>query len=88
MNADLQLKTITKGTLRGWKQICPFVGYSSYRPARKHLKKLGLLFYENRRPVLSVDAYRLEMIRRQMPQNVECITEPDVEQVSDSACKA
>jgi len=54
---------IPKVVLRGWRNICPFLGLKNYRAARKHLEALGILYYESRRPVLSIDAYRRALLR-------------------------
>jgi hypothetical protein len=61
----------TKVVMRGWAEICPFVGLKSYRAARKHLEALGLLVYVSGRPVLSVDAYRLALLNLQYPRAAE-----------------
>jgi len=57
--------------MRGWKQICPYVGLKSYRAARKHLEALGVLVYVSGRPMLSVDAYRLALLNMQYPKATE-----------------
>jgi hypothetical protein len=68
MNEQPVVTPPTKVVMRGWSQICPFVGCKSPRTARKHLDALGLLVYTFGRPVLSVDAYRLALLRSQYPQ--------------------
>jgi hypothetical protein len=43
---------------RGWKSICKVLDVKDKRTARKILKKMRLLTYDDRTPVLSIEAYR------------------------------
>lgn len=71
MNTQPIVNPPTKIVMRGWREICPFVGLKSYRAARKHLEALGVLVYVSGRPMLSVDAYRLALLNMQYPKAVE-----------------
>ena len=43
---------------RGWKSICKVLDVKDKRTARKILKKMRLLAYDEKTPVLSIEAYR------------------------------
>jgi hypothetical protein len=49
---------LTQLQLRGWKSICKVLDVKDKRTAKRILKKLKLLNYDERTPVLSVEAYR------------------------------
>jgi len=49
---------LTQLQLRGWKSICKVLDVKDKRTARKILKKMRLLTYDDRTPVLSVEAYK------------------------------
>lgn len=65
MSSQSPIDPTPKVVLRGWKNICPFLGLKNYRAARKHLESLGLLFYDAKRPLLSIDAYRSALYKKQ-----------------------
>jgi len=49
---------MTQLQLRGWKSICRVLDVKDKRTAKRILKKMKLLNYDERTPVLSVEAYR------------------------------
>jgi hypothetical protein len=49
---------------RGWKAICTMMGMQDKRAARNRLKKMGLLAYDGRNPVVSIDLYRMKSMQR------------------------
>jgi hypothetical protein len=44
---------------RGWKSICKVLDVKDKRTAKRILKKMKLLQYDEKTPVLSIEAYRL-----------------------------
>jgi len=50
--------------VRGWKEICEFLGVGDFRTARKILAEKNLLIYECGRPVLNIEAYRIASIQK------------------------
>jgi len=56
---------MTQLQLRGWKSICKVLDVKDKRTAKRILKKMRLLAYDERTPVLSLEAYkRVENKRR------------------------
>ena len=49
---------MTQLQLRGWKSICKVLDVKDKRTAKRILKKMRLLAYDERTPVLSLEAYR------------------------------
>lgn len=49
---------MTQLQLRGWKSICEALDVKDKRTAKRILKKMKLLSYDERTPVLSIEAYR------------------------------
>jgi len=49
---------LTQLQLRGWKSICKVLDVKDKRTAKRILKKMKLLSYDERTPVLSLEAYR------------------------------
>jgi hypothetical protein len=49
---------MTQLQCRGWKSICKVLDVKDKRTAKKILKKMRLLSYDERTPVLSIEAYR------------------------------
>jgi hypothetical protein len=49
---------VTQLQLRGWKSICKVLDVKDKRTAKRILKKMRLLAYDERTPVLSLEAYR------------------------------
>jgi hypothetical protein len=43
---------------RGWKSICKVLDVKDKRTAKRILKKMKLLIYDEKTPVLSIEAYR------------------------------
>jgi hypothetical protein len=43
--------------LRGWKSICKVLDVKDKRTAKRILKKMRLLVYDEKTPVLSIEAY-------------------------------
>ena len=49
---------MTQLQLRGWKSICKVLDVKDKRTAKRILKKMRLLAYDERTPVLSLEAYK------------------------------
>jgi hypothetical protein len=49
---------MTQLQLRGWKSICKVLDVKDKRTAKRILKKMRLLVYDEKTPVLSIEAYR------------------------------
>lgn len=49
---------MTQLQLRGWKSICRVLDVKDKRTAKRILKKMKLLKYDEKTPVLSIEAYR------------------------------
>jgi hypothetical protein len=49
---------MTQLQLRGWKNICKVLDVKDKRTAKRILKKMKLLKYDEKTPVLSIEAYR------------------------------
>lgn len=50
--------TVRDIEVRGRKEICEFLGVSSWFTAKRRLKRLELLSHDGGKPVLNIEAYR------------------------------
>lgn len=55
--------TVRDIEVRGWKEICGFL-IMSKPTAKKKLKKMKLLCYDDGVPVLNIEAYRIASLER------------------------
>jgi hypothetical protein len=61
---------IKRVEVRGWIEICKLLDVKNWRTARSKLEKLGMLVYEDTRPVLNIEAYNLVSMRRHLKKRV------------------
>jgi hypothetical protein len=56
---------------RGWKEICEFIGVNDKRTAKKKLRALKLLAYEDGRPILNKQLYIFKSQERNALQGIK-----------------